>query len=223
MAFGAEKQQGGAGNGERFESRTLSITEGEERTTQSGNVYWRVKDSNNKYYSVWEEAVKINLEMAADKGETIVCAVKIENKGDKTFYSITGTGAAAEGMVQAGTQKASAAGKPGGKYSEYGKRMHPDDALRVTHLAHEDRTIQFIGLIIDDRPEGMSREQFAKGKFMPIMQFLAGITNMPKTATPDAPAPKVEESPATQQAASGGFGGPTAESVQGDDDDSMFF
>ena len=89
-----------------------------------------------------------------------------------------------------------------------------DAATRVTHLAHEDRTLQFIDIIIDDRPEGMTREQFAKGKFMGIMQFLAGITNQPKTPTPDAPLPKTEEAPATQQAASG-FNTP-----QPEDDDS---
>ena len=221
MAFGAAQPAGG--DGERFEARTLTIVDGEEKVTTGGKVYWRVKDSTGKYYTVWEAPVKITLEIAAGKGEAIPCAVKVESKQGKTYYSITGAGAAAEGLVAAGAARAQAASQPGGKNSEFGRRMHPDDALRVTHLAHEDRTLQFISLIIDDRPEGMTREQFAKGKFMGIMQFLAGITNQPKTPTPDAPLPKTEESPATQQAASGGFGGPTPESVAADDDDSIPF
>ena len=220
MAFGAAQPTGG--DGERFEARTLTIVDGEEKVTTGGKVYWRVKDSTGKYYTVWDSPVKITLEIAAGKGEAIPCAVKVESKQGKTYYSITGAGAAAEGLVAAGAARAQAASQPGGKNSEFGRRMHPDDALRVTHLAHEDRTLQFISLIIDDRPEGMTREQFAKGKFMGIMQFLAGITNQPKTPTPDAPLPKTEESPATQQAASGGFGGPTPESVAADDDGDNF-
>ena len=216
MAFGTAQPAGG--DGERYEARTLTIVDGEEKTTQNGKVYWRVKDSTGKYYTVWEAPVKITLEIAAGKGEAIPCAVKVESKQGKTYYSITGAGAAAEGLVAAGAARAQAASQPGGKNSEFGRRMHPDDALRVTHLAHEDRTLQFISLIIDDRPEGMTREQFAKGKFMGIMQFLAGITNQPKTPTPDAPLPKTEEAPATQQAA--GFATPGPDPTYGEDDDS---
>ena len=228
MSFGPAQpaaQQGG--DSENYEKRTLVIVGGEEKATKAGKVYWRVKDSAGKFYSVWESVVKINLEMAADKGESIDCAVRVEHKADgKTFYTITGTGAAAEGLVTAGTAKTQAASQPGGKFSEFGRRMHPDDALRVTHLAVMERALHFIDIIADDRPEDMSRELFAKGKLLSIMQFLDRIVDMPKSVTPDAPLPKAEEAPATQAAASGfagGFSGPTPESVQADDDDSIPF
>jgi len=223
MAFGAAQPAGG--DGERFEARTLTIVDGEEKVTTTGKVYWRVKDSTGKYYTVWEAPVKITLEIAAGKGEAIPCAVKVESKQGKTYYSITGTGAAAEGLVAAGAARAQAASQPGGKNSEFGRRMHPDDALRVTHLAVMERALHFIDIIAEDRPPEMSREQFAKGKLLSVMQFLDRIVDMPKTMTPDAPAPKTEEAPATQQAASGGFGstaGPTPESVQADDDGDNF-
>jgi hypothetical protein len=226
MAFGPAPQQQQGGDGERYESRNLTIVSGEEKTTSTGKLYWRVKDSDGKFYTVWESVTKINLEMAAGKGESILCAVKVEKKGDKTFYNITGTGAAAEGLVAAGTAKAQAASQPGGKFSEFGRRMHPDDALRVTHLAVMERALHFIDIIADDRPEDMSRELFAKGKLLSIMQFLDRIVDMPKTITPDAPLPKAEEAPATQAAASGfagGFSGPTPESVQADYDSDIPF
>ena len=113
MAFGPAPQQQQGGDGERYESRNLTIVSGEEKTTSTGKLYWRVKDSDGKFYTVWESVVKINLEMAAGKGESILCAVKVEKKGDKTFYNITGTGAAAEDLVAAGTAKAQAASQPG--------------------------------------------------------------------------------------------------------------
>jgi hypothetical protein len=219
MAFGAAQPAGE--DSERYESRNLTIVSGEEKSTQTGKVYWRVKDSANKYYSVWDETVKINLETAAGKNESIACAVQIQTKADgKTFYSITGTGAAAEGLVQAGAAKAQAATKPGGKYSEYGKRMHPDDALRVTNLALIERALHHIEIIIQhDCPEGMPYDQFVKGKLMPTMQFMNGVIDLPKTLTPDAPLPKAEEAPATQQAA--GFG-PAPDPSYGDDSDIPF-
>ena len=228
MAFGPAQpaaQQGG--DSESYEKRTLVIVEGEERATKNGKVYWRVKDSAGKFYSVWETVVKLNLEMAAGKSESIDCAVRVEHKADgKTFYTITGTGAAAEGLVTAGAAKAQASSQPGGKFSEFGRHMHPDDALRVTNLALIERALHMIEIcVIHDCPEGMSHEQFVKGKLMPTMQFMNGVIDLPKTVTPDAPAPKAEEAPATQAAAGfgGGFGGPTPESVQADDEDSIPF
>lgn len=222
MAFGAAQPAAQAGgDSETYEKRSLVIVDGEEKATKTGKVYWRVKDSNGKFYSVWEEHIKLNLEQAAEKSESIDCAVQVQRKADgKIFYSITGTGAAAEGLVAAGAQKAAAASAPGGKYSEFGKRMHPDDALRVTHLAVMERALHFIDIIIDDRAETMTREQFAKGKLMSIMNFMSQIVDMPKTLTPDSPAPKTEEAPATKAAA--GFGSGFGAQPEEDDSDIPF-
>jgi hypothetical protein len=191
MAFGkAQPQQQTSGDKQiSYEKRDLVFVDAEEKMTSKGKVYWRVKDNHGKgrFYSVWESDTMAQLEELGDEGAVVPCVVKVEKTGDSTFYSITAAGANADTIVTASNEQVKATRAPGGKNSEFNKRMHPDDALRVTALAHEERAIQFISMIMDDRPEGMTREQFAKGKFMGIMQFLAGFTDMPKTPTPETP------------------------------------
>ena len=219
MAFGQSTPQD---NGEKqitYERRDLVFVGQEDKQTRSGKVYWRVKDNVGKgrYYSVWNADLLARLQDLQGSDQTPVpCVVKVEKDGASTFYAITDCGIAAEQVVAAANAQQQTALAPGGKNSEFGKRMHPDDALRVTNLALEGRAIQFIEMIIDDRPEGMTREQYAKGKLMGTMQFLGELITMPRTMTPDSPLPKTEEAPATKQAA--GFGDPPI----ADDDDIPF-
>lgn len=173
-------------SGERYEQRTLVIVEGDEKKTSTNKVYWRVKDANNKWYSVWDEAIKIRLETAADSGEPVKCAIQIKPGNDpkRPFYTITGTDAAADGLVEAGNVKATQAAQPGGRNSVFGKRMHPDDALRVTNLACQERAIQMVALTIADKPEGVTYETFVKAKTLEYVNFLSSLLAQPLTPTP---------------------------------------
>ena len=218
MGFGGNQSQAGGDKEITYERRDLVFVGQEEKTTSSGKLYWRVKDNVGKgrYYSIWEADLLAGLQDFQGENNTPVpCVVKVETMPDgKIFYGITDYGAAAEAVVAASNEKQQSSRQPGGKNSEFGKRMHPDDALRVTNLALEGRAIQFIDLIVEDRPEGMTREQFAKGKMLPIMQFLGEMITLPRTMTPDSPAPKTEEAPATQAAA--GFGATTTTEIDDD-------
>jgi hypothetical protein len=208
MGFGSSSSNDSGEREITFERRDLVFVDQEDKRTSGGKVYWRVKDNVGKgrFYSVWEAELLAQLQdLQGENNTPVPCVVKVEKLPDgKVFYSITDCGVAAETVAAASNEKQQVSRQPGGRNSEFGKRMHPDDALRVTNLALEGRAMQFIELIIDDRPEGMTREQFAKGKLMPIMQFLGEFIAMPRTMTPDSPAPKTEEAPATK--ASTGFG-----------------
>lgn len=203
MAFGEpapQQQSAGAASGERWELRNLTILEGQPKQTSKGKVYWRVKDQKNFWYSVWEDAVKITLETAQESGQPIDCAVQIKpgRDGGNPFYTIVVAGAAAAQVVEQGSAKAAASTAPGGKNSEFQRRMHPDDALRVTYLnlfQHAERMAEFTA---DERPEGTSKEQWLKAKMPEYANFLAALVKMPKTM-PDAPAETpapTEEKPA---------------------------
>lgn len=202
MAFGNSQQNNSSEKVTTYEARQLKFVAEEDKETSTGKTYWRVKDSNGKYYSVWEKNILEQLHAIQGAEGVVPSVVKKEQIGDKTYYSISAAGPDTEGIAKAGNEQAQASKAPGGRNSEWGKRMHPDDALRVTNLNQISATLAFIDLIIDDRPEGMSREQFAKGKFMPTMEFLRPFIHTSTTLTPDAPAPKTEESPATQFVAS---------------------
>lgn len=219
MGFGTPQAQsqgngGGGGGGERFEARSVTIVSGDEKTTGGGKVYWRVKDSAGKWYSVWDQAIKIRLETAAESSEAVPVAVKISPnpQGGNPFYNIVATDGAVESAIAEGGAKAQAASAPGGKNSEFGKRMHPDDALRVTRLALMGRALTMIDITKDDRPEGVTIEQFAKGKLVEYMTFMSSIIKAHTTPTPDAPAPKTEEVTAPASPETGG------EAYTGDDD-----
>jgi hypothetical protein len=210
MAFG----QAAAPSGDKeisFERRDLVFVSQEDKVVKTGpnagKPFWRVKDNVGKgrYYTVWDGDILARMQDLQGENQTPVpCVVKIEKQGDSTFYSITDCGAAAEQVAAASNQQAQASRQPGGKLSEYGKRMHPDDALRVTNLALIERALHMLEITVEDRAEGMTRELYIKGKLMPTMQFMNGVIDLPKTQTPDAPAAKAEEAPATQKAA--GFG-----------------
>jgi hypothetical protein len=209
MAFGNSQQQSDSGSGGKsisFERRDLTFQNEQAKKTTNGKPFWRVQDNhgNGRWYSVWEEGLLETLHSMQEAGGTVPCCVKIEKKADSTFYTITYAGENVDSVVETAKAQEQTNAQPGGKNSEYGKRMHPDDALRVTTLAHEERAIQIISLLMPDKPADVSSEQFIKGKFLGIMNFLAGFTSNPNTVTPDSPAMKTEESPATQQAAASG-------------------
>lgn len=183
-----QQQQGGTGEDvERWEIRTLTIVDGDEKQTGAGKVYWRVKDSTGKWYSVWETTVKIRLETAAENSEAVKCAVQITpgKNGGKPFYTIAGTDAAADELAKQGSAKAVASRAPGGKNSEFNRRMHPDDVVRVTTLANIERAIQVVDMIMPDKPEAISCEQFTKAKTMEWLNFFNELVKMPLTPTPE--------------------------------------
>lgn len=179
----------GGGGGERWELRTLSFVEDQEKTTGAGKVYWRVKDSNGKWYSVWEASIKATID--ATYPGTLPCAIQIKpgRDGGNPFYTIAGVGASAEAMVKEGSVKAAASEAPGGRNSAFGKRMHPDDALRVTNLACQERAIQMVALTIMDKPETVTYETYVKAKVVEYTNFLSSLINQPLTPTPQTPAP----------------------------------
>lgn len=190
--FGAPAQQQadtGGGGGDRFEERNVVIVQGDEKKTGSGKVYWRVKDSSNKWYSVWEPATKIRLETAADNAEAVRVAVKISpgNDPNRPFYTIIATDNAVDAALAEGKTRATQADQPGGRGSQFGKRMHPDDALRVTNLAVIERALHMAELTLVDKPDEMKNEQWVKGKMLEYMQFLNGLLKMPNTPTPATP------------------------------------
>jgi len=193
MAFGKQEQPAQQEmQSERYEKRTVTIISGEEKETSNNKIYWRVKDSNGKFYSVWESSVKAELEEAAISGKPILVAVKIEPKGDKTFYSITATGDLVDPNIQEGVTRAAASRAPGGKQSEFGKRMHPDDAVRVTMLASLERANQMVAMTLADKPEGVSYETYVKAKVFEYANWINQMVTMPKTATPPSPTPNPE-------------------------------
>lgn len=112
--------------------------------------------------------------------------IKPGNDGGKPFYTIAGVNAAAEDMVKEGSIKAAASHAPGGRNSEFGRRMHPDDALRVTNLASMERALHMVSLTIMDKPEGSSYETFVKAKTLEYMNFLNSLLKQPLTPTPQA-------------------------------------
>ena len=187
MAFGAGQQTQQADGDERWEKRDLVIVEGTEQTTKSGKVYWRVKDNQNHWYSVWEAATKVALEVAVTNATPIPCAVQIKpgNPGKPPFYTIVAAGPHAEATVNEGKKKSASSSAPGGRQSEFGRRMHPDDALRVTMLATLDRAISMVQMTLADKPEKTSYETFVKAKVVEYNTFLANLVNAPKTPTPD--------------------------------------
>jgi len=189
----AETQSSGGEAGERWELRHLTIEEGQPQTSKNGKLYWRVRDSSNYWYSVWTPALKATLETAADSGTPIDCAVQIKpgNAGGKPFYTIQGAGASAAAIVEEGKVKAHATAAPGGRGSEFGRRMHPDDALRVTMLATLERAIQMVAMTLADKPEKTSYETWVKSKTVEYNNFLMGLVKMPLTPTPEtAPSPE---------------------------------
>jgi hypothetical protein len=206
MAFGSQQPaQGGSPAGaERWESRTITIVDGQEKSTKAGKVYWRVKDSNGKWYSVWNEATKVRLEMAASTQEAVPVAVQITpgNAGGNPFYTIAGTDAAVEGLVAEGAAKAIASVQPGGKNSEFGKRMHPDESLRIMLMNVKTSAVEMAIWTGDERPEKVTKEQWLYAKIPEYMTFLSGLVKMPLTPTPEA-APTPTPAPAPT-----GFGAP---------------
>ena len=208
MAFGSPQPQGGGSGELTYERQDLVFVSQEDKQTQAGKPFWRVKASNGQFYTVWESNVLARMQDLQGANSTPVpCVVELKpNPNSKfPFKTITDCGTAAETVARASNEKAQASKQPGGKLSEFGKRMHPDDALRVTNLALIERALHFLEIsIAHDCPEGMSYELYLKGKLMPTMQFLNGVIDLPKTITPDAPATKTEEAPATKAAA--GFG-----------------
>ena len=187
--FGApQPQQQADAGGERFEERNVVIIEGDEKQTQKGKVYWRVKDSNNHWYSVWEAAVKIRLETAADNQEAVRVAVKItppSTPGKQPFYTIVATDNAVDSALTEGASRAVANTAPGGKNSAFNRRMHPDDALRVTNLACQERAIQMVALTIVDKPDAITAEQWVKGKLIDYVSFLSSLLAQPLTLQPE--------------------------------------
>lgn len=189
--FGAQPQPQAQPAGDRFEERNIVIVEGDEKPTRSGKVYWRVKDSNNYWYSVWEPALKIRLETAADNQEAVRVAVKISPGNDpkRPFYTIVATDNAVDAAMAEGKVRATQADQPGGRGSQWQKRMHPDDALRVTNLAQIERSLHMAELTLPDKPEEMKNEQWVKGKMLEYMSFLNGLLKMPMTPTPASQGP----------------------------------
>ena len=198
MAFGQQQAPAAAGgSAENWELRTLTFTESQDKTTQAGKVFWRVKDTNSFWYSVWEPAVYASIEIAAGNNEAIPCAVQIKpgRNGGKPFYTIAGVNAAAESMVAEGKTKVSFSMAPGGRGSEFGKRMHPDDAIRVTMLASLERANQMVAMTLADKPEGVSYETFVKGKVFEYANWINAMVTTPLTPTPkpEVPAPALKE------------------------------
>lgn len=192
--FGSPQQAAQQQGGDRFEERTIVIVEGDEKQTGKGKVYWRVKDANNHWYSVWDTAIKIRLETAADNQEAVRVAVKISppsTSGSKPFYSIIATDNAVETALAEGASKAAVAEQPGGKNSAFNKRMHPDDALRVTNLACQERAIQMAALTIIDKPDTITAEQWVKGKLIDYVSFLSSFLRQPLTLTPESPVAEI--------------------------------
>lgn len=210
MAFGRDaspaqpaQQQGPVEKDITYEARDLTFVDQEEKKTKSDKLFWRLKDEKGWWYTVWEADLLARIYDLAEVNPIVPCVVKVEKVGTSTYYGISGCGPDTEGVAKASNVRQQSSKAPGGRNSEFGKRMHPDDALRVTNLALMERSLHLLSIVIEDRLDGQTRMEFVKANFLGAMQFLGGLCELPKTMTPDAPAPKTEESPATQAYASG--------------------
>jgi hypothetical protein len=81
-----------------IELRVLTIIAGEQKTSQKGKPYWRVKDSGGTEYAVFRSNIAERLDSATDP---VPCAVEISVKGQYTNYAIVETDGAAQLMASA--------------------------------------------------------------------------------------------------------------------------
>jgi hypothetical protein len=81
-----------------IELRSLTIIAGEQKTSQKGKPYWRVKDSGGTEYAVFRSNIAERLDTAT---EPVPCAVEISVKGQYTNYAIVETDGAAQLMAAA--------------------------------------------------------------------------------------------------------------------------
>lgn len=176
-------------SGERWELRTVVFADEQEKTSSNNKLYWRVKDTNNKWYSVWEPVVKANIDANYPNPTPIAVHITPSKTGGNPFYTIEAAGPGAEEIVKEGAGKVRASAAPGGKNSPFNRRMHPDDALRVTNLACQERAIQMVALTIADKPETITYEQYVKAKLVEYTNFLSSLINQPLTETPQVPEP----------------------------------
>ena len=189
MPFGAPQQAAPAASGGiRWDLRTISVAEGQEKKTTAGKVYWRIKDTNGFWYSCWDATIKANLEIAAENNDSIPVAVKISpgKDGGKPFYNIEGTGESAAQIVEDGKATAAVSAAPGGRNSEFGKRMHPDESLRIGLMNSSTKAVDMAIATLEDRPKEVTREQWIYAKIPEYMNFINSLINMPLTPTPDA-------------------------------------
>ena len=91
-----------------IELRSLTIIAGEQRTSQKGKPYWRVKDSGGTEYAVFRSNIAERLDSAT---EPVPCAVEISVKGQYTNYAIVETDGAAQ-LMAAASPPASASATP---------------------------------------------------------------------------------------------------------------
>jgi len=196
MAFGGQQEAATAVAGrEHWELRQCKFLEAQDKQTKAGKPYWRIRDERG-WYSVWDSAIYASIEIAANAGETIPCAVQIKpgNNGGSPFYTIAGVNAAAAGIVEEGKIKAAASYAPGGRNSEFGKRMHPDESLRVMLMNSSTKAVDMAIATLDDRPSDVTRDQWIYAKVPEYMNFINQLIKMPITPTPqEAPAPEAPE------------------------------
>jgi hypothetical protein len=188
MGFGGQQQSGGGDGGKTitFEKRVLTFVDEQTKTTSGGKTYWRVQDNigPGHWYSVWEQSLIDTLHEIQDADGAVPCCVKVEKTGAKTFYGITAAGANVDAIIASSTSQQATSEAPGGRNSQYGKKMDPATEVRVTKLAAIKEGVPLAVACLPDKPADTSAETFLLAKSFQFAEMIARWAQQPLTELP---------------------------------------